>query len=211
MSTKKISIPIILVMVFFLNEIVFGQTQNITICPGESVTLEPTETNAFAYSWSPNISLNAINIQKPTARPTVTTTYSVTSSIRANDNLVINGDFELGDHRFKSEYTFAAAILGFTQGNYGVSNNAKLYNRAFSSCNDHTGGVGGKMIIADGACGTNNVAKNANLWIQEITVTPNTDYAFSAWMTNIVNNPALRSSYLRFSINGMVIGTPPPT
>lgn len=65
------------------------------------------------------------------------------------------------------------------------------------------------MLLLDGACGTNGVASNTSFWCQTIPVTPNTDYAFSAWLTNVAPNAV--SSTLQFSINGVTIGTPPST
>lgn len=197
-------------MVLFFNGIVFGQTQNYTICPGESVVLAPTETKAFAYRWTPNNFLSAPNIQKPTAKPSQTTTYTVESSIRTDNNLVRNADFELGDVEFTSKYK-STAETRFSQGSYGISDNPNLFNRVFTNCEDHTGTGDRKMLIADGACGSNGVAKNIDVWIQTITVSPNTDYAFSAWLTNVINKPSASSSYLKFSINGVEIGSPPPT
>ncbi|MBU0487667.1 MAG: T9SS type A sorting domain-containing protein [Bacteroidetes bacterium] len=48
---------------------------DVTICEGQSTTLNAT--GGGDYSWSPSISLSAPNISNPIATPTVTTTYTV--------------------------------------------------------------------------------------------------------------------------------------
>ncbi|HEX7365956.1 MAG TPA: gliding motility-associated C-terminal domain-containing protein [Pelobium sp.] len=180
----------------------FAQTQSFTICPGKSITLQPTNISAFSYSWSPASSLNAVDIKNPVATPSQTTTYTVISANRSSTNLVVNGDFEQGNTGFTSNYIFGTAGSSFDQGNYGISNNPNLYNPGFSACTDHTTGSG-KMLLADGASGQkNNVPPKATVWQQTIPVTAGRNYAFSAWITNIANG-ALSS--LQFSINGTII------
>ncbi len=191
-------------MIFFLNGIAFGQSSTIDICPGESVLLSPTQTNAFAYSWSPDPSLSATNVKNPVATPLVTTTYTVISSAKTATNLVINGDFELGNRDFISQYTLTPN--GSTNnGTYSITDNPKTHNGGFSNCTDHSGIVGGKMLVADGASGSSGVAKFANVWTQTISVTPNTDYAFSSWITNLAGGAI---SSLKFSINNDLTSAP---
>ena len=66
-----------------------------------------------------------------------------------------------------------------------------------SNCADHTTGNGNMMMI-NGA-----PAPDINIWKQTVTVTPNTNYAFSTWVQALwPPNPA----QLGFSINGIDIG-----
>jgi gliding motility-associated-like protein len=51
---------------------------NVAICAGKSTPL--TASGAQTYSWSPVDGLSATNIANPTARPTATTTYTVTGT-----------------------------------------------------------------------------------------------------------------------------------
>ncbi len=177
------------------------------ICLGASATLNAS--NALSYTWQANPTLSATNIANPIATPTQTTTYYLNSNIRIGNNLVTNGDFEQGNTGFSSAYHyFAPAGLGFNQGDIKVTNNPNLHNTGFSTCGDHTSGSG-NFLLVDGACGTNGVASGTQFWCQTIPVTPNTDYAFSAWLTNVANNSV--SSTLNFSINGNSIGTPAAT
>jgi hypothetical protein len=200
----KLSITISLVMFFFLSESALGQVQNISLCAGKSVRLQPSTTNAFAFSWASDPSLSSLTIKNPTATPSVSTTYTVVANIRNATNLVVNGDFELGNQDFTSQYTYYSTG-SFLNGSYGIFDSPVRHNNQFSACTDHTGGIGGKMLVADGASGGNGVAKGAKVWTQTVAVTPNTNYAFSSWITNVAAGDL---SSLEFSINGTPIGFP---
>lgn len=196
----------------FLNHNVFSQNQTYTICPGGLVKIKASD-GSFGYRWDSDPTLTSTTVQDPTAMPAATTTYTVRSKATDGDNLVINGDFEFGNTGFTSEYTYytQGTLKGqLEQGLYSVTHSGELankYNIGFGSFGDHSGT--GRMLIADGACGTNGVPAKATVWKQTITVDPNTDYIFSSWMTNVALNGI--SSSLRFSINGVVIGTPTST
>jgi gliding motility-associated-like protein len=65
-------------------------------------------------------------------------------------------------------------------------------------CNDITSGAG-NMLVVNGS-GT----PNSNVWCQTIAVDQNTDYVFSAWITNALNDPTVAN--LQFFVNGVQIG-----
>lgn len=214
MLKKRISKPLIWVVAIFLSSNVFAQNQTVNICPGSSIQLTATNTG-HAYKWSPTSGLNATDIKNPIANPTSTTTYTVTSYVTEANNLVVNGDFENGNTNFTSEYTYyqRGTLTGqLEQGLYSVTSageKAKAYNTTgFGECGDRLAPSTGRMLIADGASGNNGVPPQAVVWKQNITIQPNTDYIFSAWMTNVAGGA---SSSLRFTINGATIGTPPST
>jgi gliding motility-associated-like protein len=175
-----------------------------TICLGETVQLNATG-GGTQYRWDAHPSLSSTTIPNPSVTPTTTTTYTVRSKVRSGPNLVKNGNFEMGNSGFTSGYT--NYISGdFHQGYYTVtSNSPTTFNGGFANCTDHTA-IGTNLLLADGACGTNGIPSNTNLWCQTISVSPNTDYEFSAWMTNVLDNAT--SSTLSFSINGVEIGNP---
>ncbi|MGH1435748.1 MAG: PKD domain-containing protein [Lewinella sp.] len=52
--------------------------EELSLCPGESVGLNPLGNEIYDYQWSPSASLNDGAIANPQASPEVTTTYSVT-------------------------------------------------------------------------------------------------------------------------------------
>ena len=107
------------------------------------------------------------------------------------DNLVYNGDFELGNTGFETDYTW---------GNTGSYNHYYVghdiaemwsWDSPGFPVNDHTSGSG-MFLMVDGALQNNTTA-----WSQTVNVTPNTDYEFSAWF--LTNNVG----YLKFEINGV--------
>ena len=64
-----------------------------SLCLGQSLVLRATGTQV--YSWSPSTGLNNPNIANPIARPTTTTTYTVTGSdfkgcFTTTDDVVVN-------------------------------------------------------------------------------------------------------------------------
>lgn len=112
-------------------------------------------------------------------------------------NLVVNGDFSAGNTGFTSEYTYTTN--GFPAATYGVGPNPAAWLPNAPACTDHTSGTG-NMLLVNGA----DLA-GVQVWSETITVQPNTNYAFSAWLENITSvNPAV----LQFSINGQQLGSP---
>jgi len=52
--------------------------EQLSLCPGESVGLNPQGNSTYTYQWSPGTDLDDSTAANPQANPTVTTTYSVT-------------------------------------------------------------------------------------------------------------------------------------
>lgn len=154
----------------------------------------------FDVSWSPTIGLTNPNAAGTTVTLDATTTYTVAVRSFSTDNLIINGDFSLGDQDFTSDYIYGTgggAGLLSNEGQYAIDNNAGNTHNQFANCSDHTGG-GNMMVI-------NASGDASNIWCQTVSVDPGTEYAFSAWVTSVVSqNPAI----LQFSINGTLLGSP---
>jgi gliding motility-associated-like protein len=158
-----------------------------------------TGSNLLNVSWSPAGSLNDANILNPIATPIVTTTYVVTA-VQQGGNLINNGDFSQGRTGFTSDY-----VVGFggpfgqlsAEGTYEVATSPANVHLNFAACVDHTTGTG-NMLVVNGS----NIP-GENIWCQNLSVAPNTDYAFSAWLAAVEpTNPA----DLRFEINGTPLG-----
>jgi len=128
-------------------------TETCVVSAGEDVTYllgasgQFNATNADFYSWSPTTGLNNANI----ANPTVTggaegsvTTYTVTG-YTIKDNLIVNGDFELGNQDFTSDYTVATDLT--PEGTYAVGTSPTTFHSGFSNCTDHTSGTGNMMVV----------------------------------------------------------------
>ena len=72
------------------------------ICKGQNFQLQAS--GATKYYWTPAVGLSATNIAKPIASPDVKTTYYC-----AGDNIIVNGDFSLGNIGFTTGYSYAAS------------------------------------------------------------------------------------------------------
>ncbi len=175
-----------------------GILPSIEICEGESVNIE-TYPGYASYLWNPSINIDDPTIYNPTVTPTQTTTYYVEMIPTPNLNLVTNGDFELGNTGFQSDYTFTATP-STNQGYYGIFTNPQQFNGGFSPCSDHSPTGSGRMLVVDGA-----TILNENVWCQSIDLEFERNYNFSAWITNV--HPT-EPSILQFSINNELLGSP---
>jgi len=153
---------------------------------------------AIDFCWSPASYLDDPSSPHPTATPPVTTKYYFTANI-TGPNLIVNGDFNGGNMSFTSDYIFSP--VDDIEGKYFIGNNPHDWDpSAPSSCGDHTSG-NGNMMMVNGY----ELVPGATVWSQQVTVQPNTNYAFSTWVQSLVYlNPA----GLQFSINGVPLGSP---
>lgn len=155
--------------------------------------------NARSIDWSPANMVNDPKSNTPIATVNTTTTFSVTVSALSDQNLIVNGDFAQGDFGFTSDYipgTGGNNGLLTNEGQYAIDDNSRDTHRRFARCTDHTGN--GNMMVVNASGNTDNV------WCQTITVSPDTDYDFSAWVSTVEQqNPA----QLQFSINGSLLGS----
>ncbi|MCX7697507.1 MAG: hypothetical protein N2Z72_07430, partial [Bacteroidales bacterium] len=181
------------VRIFPLPQVDAGPDQ--TICQGQSAQLQGS--GAWLYNWRPAATLNNPNISNPIATPSVTTTYYLTG-YSLGDNVIFNGDFEQGNVGFTTDYQYNINLI--PEGNYYVTNNPRNTHPNFAQCQDHTPAPGNLMMVINGA-----PVANQRVWCQTVQVTPNTDYAFSTWVTSVHPlNPAV----LQFYVNGSLLGTP---
>src|SRR5215207_10131572 len=100
--------------------------------------------------------------------------------------LVVNGDFENGNTNFTSAYNYTSNNT--TEGEYWVATGAQVssWNGGMTSNGDHTTGFG-NFLMVNGSPST-----GTDVWCQTITVTPNTDYIFSAWISTLyASSPAI--------------------
>jgi len=113
-------------------------------------------------------------------------------------NLVVNGDFSSGNSSFLSQYTYVSDPQNQTglwpDGVYTVAPDANVYHSLFFGQ-----GHSGNFMIVNGS-----VNPGLLVWQQTIDVTPNTDYYFATWVSNVDGQPV---SSLNFSINGTQIGS----
>lgn len=162
-----------------------------TIEPGGSVTL--TASGALYYQWSPATGLSTTDGPVTVASPMVTTTYTC-SGYAPGDESVVNGDFEQGNVGFTSAYEYNSNLWG--EGTYYVDYDASLHHESFVGL----GHNGGNFMMVNGA-----TVPSTNVWTEQITVNPNTYYAFSTWVCTLAGQ-ANEVALLQFSINGNQIG-----
>lgn len=179
-------------------------------CKNTVVSLNPVLTGGSATpqdtTWTPAAGLSNPNIINPTATMgTASAKYVLTIPAIEAYNAVLNGNFSAGNTGFTSSYSIPTLPYGTWgplsyEATYTVTTNPNLAHTNFASFSDHTGDLAALMMVINGS----SVA-NTPIWCQTITVTPNTDYDFSAWGATCVNsNPAI----LQFRINGVLVGTP---
>lgn len=156
-------------------------------------------TGPYEYEWSPGneISSSINNLSAGTYTITVTDVGSTTTS---GIELVVNGNFEQGNTGFNSQYGYDD-VPPLNEGMYYIANNGNSMLNDWYPCYDHTtGGPNGHMMLLNGA-----TTANVSIWCQTITVSPNTDYQFSSWVTPVLGyNPPI----LQFSINNNLLDLP---
>lgn len=167
-----------------------------TLCGSTPIHLQTKP--AVDFCWSPTTYLDDPASANPTATPPVTTKYYFTANI-AGPNLIINGDFSNGSIGFASGYTYSP--VDDMEGKFFIGDNPHDWDpSAPASCGDHTSGTGNMMMVNG-----YELVPGASIWSQQVTVQPNTNYAFSTWVQSLVYlNPAS----LQFYINGIPLGTP---
>ena len=174
-----------------------------TICQaGETAPLNAVFSGPTPLSigWAPTTGVGNPGSLQTTAIVNATTTYTLTVRSVASQNLIFNGDFSAGDNGFDSDYIYGtggSVGLLTQEGQYAIATNPRNTHNQFVNCADHTGGNGNMMVV-------NGSGVPDSVWCQTVTVQPNTEYAFSAWVTSVVSqNPA----DLQFFINGFPLGT----
>jgi gliding motility-associated-like protein len=127
------------------------------------------------------------------------------TATQLGNNVVTNGNFDLANSGFTSDYIVGTGGTWgpiSNPGTYLITTNANIAHSNFQSFNAF-GGSGNMMVVN----GSGN--PNQSVWCQSIVVSPNTDYNFSTWVANCVTPVPL----LQFSINGVPLGAvfSPPT
>lgn len=197
--TKRTTILVILTLFI---ELVIAQSVTVVpsetiVCPTEHVQL--TASGALFYFWSPSIGLSNVEGHTVIASPDTTTTYTVAGYNLSDTELVVNGDFEMGNVNFYSDYTYVTGYGSMFFGSYSVTTDGQLIWGQ-----DHLYGYGGtgQFMLIDGA-----EIPNSIVWEQTVNVVPNTHYAFSAQVVSTGHsNYASQWALLQFCVNGETQG-----
>ncbi len=141
-----------------------------------------------SYEWSTGSTDQAITVNSIGA-------YGLTVT-EVGANIVYNGDFELGNIGFTSDYLYNAASL-WNEGTFWVGNNAATVHPNFTGW-DHTPAPGVNFLVCNGSSTFGDV-----IWEQVVNVTPGIDYIFSTWICSV--HPSFPAQ-LRFFINNVPVG-----
>ncbi len=175
-------------------------TPDTIICIGDSVQLSAVSPYSFPY-WYPSGGLDDPLTNNPIATPSSSQYYYFLQVVEDNTNLIFNGDFELGNVGFTSDYGLAPANWGGVfvnpEGLYDVGNNPSARYHEFEECRDHTG-FSGNMLMANGSEDTDDA-----VWCQTVAVNPNQGYNFEAWFCNLTKKSP---PSLMVEINGVQLG-----
>lgn len=178
----------------------------LSICVDDTMTIPASLSgldSVMTIHWSPASGLSSTTIINPVVTATTAGYKYVEVKSLLRINLVVNGDFSGGNTGFTSSYVYAAPpSTTLVEGNYSVYTNPNGVHTGFTVMGDHTTGTGNMMIV-------NGASSGADIWCQTITVTPNTDYDFSAWFANCsAVTTGTDVPIMQFKINGVLIGTP---
>ena len=176
-----------------------------SVCANDTVTLAATiagSDSILSTHWTPATGLSDTTSLTPLLTSGTTSGYyHITVQSVHPDNLVVNGDFSGGNTGFTSAYTYATGSSGLVPTSvYAITTSPSNNHPQGASFGDHTTGTGNMMAI-------NGASSPVNVWCQTITVTPNTDYAFSSWFANWSANTTSNLPQLQFEINGNPLGT----
>ena len=123
-------------------------------------------------------------------------------SLKAQVNLLVNGDFEAGNQGFTTGYNFNNGRLS-PEGAYAVLADPHDGHPGGSSMHDHTSGSG-LMLAANGGKDPTNA-----VWSETVPVRPNTFYLFSGWAASwgqLGNRTDPSPALLVVDINGVQLG-----
>ena len=167
------------------------------ICPGQAITFSvPSGYDSHLWSVSPG------------TQPTVTFSSPATLVLQVMNytgNLVVNGDFESGNSGFTSGYVVGTGGSWgqlSAEGTYAITTDPHLVHSNFSSCSDVGTTAPGNMLVVNGATVPNTI-----VWQEVITVSPNMNYEFSAWVMSVMNISSNDVASLQFFIDGIQIGS----
>lgn len=172
----------------------FSLGPDTTLCNGQNIMLHGP-VGALSIAWQNGFPSQ--NISAATSG-----TYWCTATFpQTGGNIVVNGDFSLGDTDFTTDFLHGsggAYGLLSDEGTYAVTTDPSLVHTNFASCADHAGS--GQMLVVNGSS-----QPNANIWCQTVDVAANTHYAFSAWLMSVTpDNPA----EMDFLVNNTSLGAP---
>ncbi|HBN04330.1 MAG TPA: hypothetical protein DD434_00880 [Bacteroidales bacterium] len=208
---KKFSLLLIFILCIFIksyglnNLLINIDTCSVNIIPNDTIIFSndtvQIQLNISTYpdscKWTPSTGLNNNLIPNPIATINNSTQYTVEAYYLMDSNLIYNGDFELGNTGFSTQYTNWTSD-GFVFGNYTITNNANNVSGGFTPCNN-----GGNYMVLDGI-GTTDYY----FFQSTVNIEPNTLYEFSVQSVFLAFSELSSSYYprLKYYINNQQLG-----
>ena len=122
----------------------------------------------------------------------------------AQNNLIVNPDFESGNTGFYSDYTYVSSIV--EAGQYAIDNTTANHGsgNGWPTLNGSTG----RYMLVNGFGGSNNPNKVVWTPVEPISVVTNTYYTFSCRVVNlnVVVQGQINPAKLQLKINGEPVG-----
>ena len=194
-------------------KVIVNPTPNATITANYCAVagkIQLTAAGGGTYLWSTGETTNPILVDVAGVYSVTVTlaSCSATTFLNVAQELVVNGNFTLGNTEFASDYNYHPDVpvinneLFDDTGNngYGVGTSGQNYHPNFWGI-DHTNNANGSrnfMLV-------NGHGSTLTIWQQTVTVQPNTDYYFSAWAMSLNNIGPY--AQLQFQVNGINVGT----
>ncbi|OIP82579.1 MAG: hypothetical protein AUK44_07360, partial [Porphyromonadaceae bacterium CG2_30_38_12] len=173
-------------------------------CVGETINLTSTGQDVQNQFWTGpnNYYSTLVNPTITNATPDMSGDYVVTGNVTVGGNLIVNGDFEMGNVGFSSSYGYAtpAANALVPEGLYTVTNFGSDVHYNFNSVPDKNI-IGAKQMVVNG-----NTTAGAVVWTQSVPVVPSSNYEFTYWLQTVVNGTDPAPSKLQLYVNGEIAG-----
>lgn len=116
-------------------------------------------------------------------------TYTVHTNTLSGVNLVYNGNFELGNVGFETDYTLDEVYV-HPEGKYAIVNDPNSVHPGFTNCPPVSGDL---QMVINGSTDINIPV----IWRQTVNVVPGTDYQFTYWVQSVVaSNPSVLQLYV---------------
>lgn len=176
------------------------------VCENNTVTFPAVVTSSCPILntlWMPSVGLDDATLVNPTLAANASSGwYTLSASTIKAESSVFNGNFSTGYLGFNSDYSFAFSGPGalMSGGRYTITTDPRTDDSVTAlSFGDHTTDTGSMMAV-------NGTAGPANVWCENIIVTPNTNYVFSAWFANWSSDTTNSIPIIQFEINDTLVG-----
>ncbi len=178
------------------------EAYNDSVCKDDF--LELTARGYAPYIWKSRDGELLGNTKTISVSPDEKTHYTV-NNFRVGENLFFNGDFQLGNQDFGSDYPESSSLA--TSGSYTITPNASKIVQGLNNVYDHTTGKlgsGNYMLVKCAG------VPNQKVWTRRVDLERNMQYEFSAWL--VTPTESGQQSSLQLKINGQPVSniiTPP--